>query len=373
MANAATYLRLALSRKHAVTPAYLIHHVTDHCNAKCRHCFIIHDGTYAIPDGVAGGSTLTLPEIARLTRTLGPNLYTVQLTGGEPMLRADLLGIIRYYYAVSAVRYVQVCTNGGLTDRTIALAEMVMSEDPARRFGFAISIDDLGERHDENRGITGLFDSILDTIRGLQEVQAAFPGLQLSVNITVTRHNQDRLTEIYHFLTRKVGVQNVVSTLVRGHPSDPAASGVDVDKYEAFVERCAQGWQRGEYAGFRNFLEARLVNAQNVLTRRNNVALVRDPAHHNVCYAGDLSGVVYADGTVAFCEEVPYIVGNLREWDLDFSALWLSEQAERVRARRDATPCRCTHECFAVCNTLFDPRRWPQLAAISAWGVRGHG
>lgn len=373
MANAATYARLALGRKHAAAPVYLIHHVTDRCNARCRHCFIIHDGDYAIPDGVAGGNVLTLQETAKLTRTLGPNLYTVQLTGGEPMLRADLLGIVRHYYANTPVRYVQVCTNGFFTDRTVALAETIMGEDRTRRFGFAMSVDDLGERHDQNRGIPGLFEQLLITVRELQGLQRSFPGLQVSVNVTVTWHNQEHLEEIYEFLTNKVGIQNVVSTLVRGRPSDPGSGGVDVNRYEQFTERCAEGWARGEHAGFRTFFEARLVNAQNVFTRRKNVALVRDPAERNTCYAGDLSGVIYADGAVAMCEEVPYTIGNLRDWDLDFMALWRSDIAERTRARRDASVCRCTHECFAVCNTLFNPRNWPQLAAIAAWGEGGVG
>ncbi|MBM7789574.1 radical SAM protein [Tenggerimyces flavus] len=371
MTRTATYARLALSRKRNTAPAYLIHHVTDRCNAKCRHCFIVHDGAYAIPDGVTHGDVLTLQEIERLTKTLGPNLYTVQLTGGEPLLRADLLGIIRAYYASSAVSYVQVCSNGWFTQRSAALAEAVLTEDPRRRFGFVISVDDVEARHDENRKMAGLFEALVGTIRALQELQKSFEGLQVSVNVTVTKHNQDRLHEIYTYLTSKLGIQNVMSTLIRGTPADPNAGGVDIDKYEAFVEACADGWMRGQYRGFGNFLEARLVNAQNVLTRRRNVALARDPTEHNVCYAGDLSGVVYADGTVAFCEEVPLVVGNLRDWDFDFTALWRSDLAARVRARRDATPCKCTHECFAVCNTLFNPRNWPRLALIAARGPHG--
>jgi MoaA/NifB/PqqE/SkfB family radical SAM enzyme len=361
----AGYAKLALGPKRAAPPVYLIHHVTDRCNARCRHCFIIHDGEYAIPDGVTGGDVLTLDEIDRLTRTFGPNLYTVQLTGGEPFLRADLLGIIRHYYANSVVRYVQVCTNGHFTDRTLALAESVMSEDQARRFGFAISIDDLGDRHDENRGVEGLFDDVVATIRALHELQRDFPGLQVSVNVTVTKFNEDRLLEIHRYLTKEVGVKNVLSTLIRGEPSDPAAGGIDLGKFEQFVEHCADAWISGSQPGFRNFLEARLVNAQNVLTRRRNVRMVQNPTP-NTCYAGDLSGVIYADGAVAFCEQVPYAIGSVREWDLDFMRLWRSDVAERVRARRDATSCYCTHECFAICNMMFNPRNWPDLLSVAA-------
>jgi MoaA/NifB/PqqE/SkfB family radical SAM enzyme len=369
MASALRYMRLALGPKHGATPVYLIHHITDRCNAKCRHCFIIHDGSYAVPDGVSGGDVLTLDEIERLTRTLGPNLYTVQLTGGEPFLRADLLGIVRNYYRNSCVRYVQICTNGRFTDRIVPLAEAVVSEDPTRLFGFSISVDDIGERHDENRGVKGLFDSVVETVREIQQLQRVFPRLQLSVNVTVSKYNEDRLLDIYEYLTGDLRVGNIVTTLIRGNPSDRGACGVDISKYERFVEHCADGWWRGKHQGFKGFLEARLVNAQNVVTHRNNVRLVREPTGPgNVCYAGDLSCVIYADGAVGFCEEVPFGIGNLRDWDLDFTRMWRSEVAERVRARRDATPCRCTHECFAIPNVLFNPRKWPEIAAVAAGG-----
>jgi len=356
---------MALGRKQGAAPVYLIHHVTDRCNAKCRHCFIIHDGEYAIPDGVSGGNALDLSEIERLVPTLGDNLYTVQLTGGEPFLRADLTAIVRTYFRDSVVKYVQICTNGQFTDRIVALAETVMSEDPTRLFGFSISVDDIGERHDENRGLAGLFGSLSNSVRELKALQRVFPRLQLSVNVTASSFNEDRLIPIYEYLTRDLCVGNVVTTLIRGNPSDEAAAGLDIDKYEAFIEHCADGWVAGKHRGFSGFLEANLVNAQNVVTHRNNVRLVRSPGKGTVCYAGDLSGVIYADGAVAFCEEVPYAVGNLRDWDMDFMRLWHSDVAGYVRARRNATACRCTHECFAIPNVLFNPRNWPELTSVA--------
>jgi MoaA/NifB/PqqE/SkfB family radical SAM enzyme len=364
MANRAAYLRLALSSKRGALPLYLIHHVTDHCNARCRHCFIIHDGSYAAPEGVGEGRPLTIEEISKLSSTLGPNLYTVQLTGGEPLLRADLLGIVRTYFANTPARYVQVCTNGKFTDRIAELAEAVMSEDSKRGFGFAISIDDIGSAHDANRGIQGLFDDVIATIRALERVRSVFPRLQVTINVAVSRFNQDHLMDIYDYLTGELGIRNIVNTLVRGTPSDPTACEVDAAKYQAFVERCASGWQRGEFGGFDGLLEATLVNAQNVVTRRKIIEMLADPKYRDPCYAGELSAVIYADGTVAFCETLPYVVGNLRDWNLDFGSLWQSPAAARIRRKKDETRCFCTHECFAVCNTLFNPRHWAELAAV---------
>ncbi len=357
------YLALALGRKRNATPVYLIHHVTDHCNAKCRHCFIIHDGNYAIPDGVSGGSLLTIEEIADLTKHLGPNLYTVQITGGEPLLRADLLAIVRAYYSNSAARYVQVCTNGMYTDRIVSLGETVLGENPNRRLGFVISVDDIGSLHDENRGVPGMFDALAASIRGLQALQKHFSGLQVSVNVTATRFNQDRLLLIYERL-QEMGVSNVLTTLVRGNPADTGALGVDPAKYSAFVEKCADGWFAQRDWGFRGLLEAPLVNAQNILTHRRNVERISNPDKPQVCYAGLLSAVIYADGSVALCEEEPYVIGNVRDWSFDFVGLWRSAAANRVRAWKSAIPCVCTHECFAICNVLFNPRDWPAVAAV---------
>ena len=54
-------------------PVSLVHFLTNRCNARCSFCFIDFDN----PETFAG--ELTLEEIDKLTKKLGPNLQNVNL------------------------------------------------------------------------------------------------------------------------------------------------------------------------------------------------------------------------------------------------------------------------------------------------------
>ncbi|KXA93650.1 hypothetical protein AKJ65_06125 [candidate division MSBL1 archaeon SCGC-AAA259E19] len=60
------------------------------------------------------------------------------------------------------------------------------------------------------------------------------------------------------------------------------------------------------------------------------------------CYAGQMEGVIYPNGDVAFCEFVKP-VGNLRKQNYDLKGIWRSERAEKYR--RLTKDCACIHGC----------------------------
>ena len=97
-----------LTRAH---PVSFVHFVTNRCNARCDFCFIDFD------DPATRVGELTLDEIDRLSRTLGPNLKNVNLTGGEPFARKDMTEIARLYLRNTNVESLFITTNGSLPDR----------------------------------------------------------------------------------------------------------------------------------------------------------------------------------------------------------------------------------------------------------------
>ena len=77
--------------------------------------------------------------------------------------------------------------------------------------------------------------------------------------------------------------------------------------------------------------------------------------HHFVtpCQAGSVLGVMAADGTVSPCEVLDWPFGNLRDFDLNFMALWDSAEAQKLRKWRDETKCSCTYECAWSYNLTY--------------------
>ncbi len=95
---------------------YLRVSVTEACNLRCRYC---------LPDGDLGAyaphrDTLSDAEIITVVEALAPlGLEKVRITGGEPLLRKGLPGLIRRIADTTHVREVTMTTNAFLLARQI--------------------------------------------------------------------------------------------------------------------------------------------------------------------------------------------------------------------------------------------------------------
>ncbi|MEK7707078.1 MAG: GTP 3',8-cyclase MoaA [Verrucomicrobiota bacterium] len=87
---------------------YLRISVTDRCNEHCLYC---------MPEGYKGwerqSDHLTAEEIIRVVRmAVGMGFRKFRLTGGEPLVRADVPEIVRAMAAIAGVEHIGISTNG---------------------------------------------------------------------------------------------------------------------------------------------------------------------------------------------------------------------------------------------------------------------
>src|SRR3984957_18538163 len=94
--------------------------VTDRCNLRCNYCMPQEEYAWLPREEL-----LAFEEIARLVgvfTSLG--VEDVRLTGGEPLLRRDLAGLVRMLAANPRIRDLAITTNGILfADQAEALHE----------------------------------------------------------------------------------------------------------------------------------------------------------------------------------------------------------------------------------------------------------
>ncbi|MEX0893779.1 MAG: radical SAM protein [Gemmatimonadota bacterium] len=166
----------------AVTPEHLPHvvawNLTRRCNLACAHCYI-SAGSWQ-----GTGTDLTTAEVRRIMDEIlamaGAPLFI--LSGGEPLLRADLEAIAEHATAGGAT--VVVGTNG-----TLLSAERIGSLRSAGVQGVAVSVDSLNERyHDRFRHGDGALADTLAAVDRLAEGE-----LDLVVQTTITRGNRAEL------------------------------------------------------------------------------------------------------------------------------------------------------------------------------------
>ncbi len=153
----------------------IIWNVCGHCNMTCPHC-------YAVATKAPSAKDLSTEEGLRLIDDLADNgIKVVIFSGGEPLLRPDLLELIQH--AKSRGLFPQLSTNG------VFITESKAAELAKAGIGYVgISIDGLPSFNDAYRGLEGGHDLAL---RGLQNSKQA--GMRTGLRITLTARNADHL------------------------------------------------------------------------------------------------------------------------------------------------------------------------------------
>ena len=157
---------------------YLRVSVTDRCNLRCVYC-MPPEGVEWIPHG----DILSYEQILRLCRVFaGLGLRRVRLTGGEPLARKGLDGLVAGLKAIPAIDHVAVTTNGTL------LAEQLPGLRAAGLDAVNISLDTLDR--DQFAAITRR-DALACVLEGLHAALAV-PGLTVKINCVPTAENRDQ-------------------------------------------------------------------------------------------------------------------------------------------------------------------------------------
>lgn len=371
MADAITYAKFArhLISKGDTLPLYLVFFITERCLAHCKHCLL--------GEKRVGLQELNLDEIERVSKSLGRILFLLP-TGGEPFLRDDIAEIVRIFHRNNQTANVGIPTNGYLTDKVVSGARSILETCPGLDLAIDVSFDGVGGKHDEIRGVPGLFDRAVTTYRELEKLKKHFPQFNLNVGVTVSRYNEDYLEELYAFLTEQLGVSTINHLLVRGNPKDPASKGVIPDKYKFFSDLLEEGALSSTLKGYHHYSFSDFVNAVRLVRQRVINEIIRTDTSQLPCYAGHLGGVLLSNGDVYPCELLDRKIGNVRDVDYDFSKLWFSETTRDIRCWIKESGCHCTYECFLTLSVFFTPssftrvlREYASLKAHRLLGKKG--
>jgi MoaA/NifB/PqqE/SkfB family radical SAM enzyme len=343
--------------KRGASPVYFVYFVTDFCNARCKHCLLqAHESSQK-------GRELTIDEIERVSASMDDMLFFTP-TGGEPFLRRDLPEIVRVFYTNNHALNVGIPTNGSLTGRVVEMTREMLDTCPGVDLHIDVSIDGIGEQHDDIRCFPGLFDRAVRTYQGLRDLERHYPNFSTCAEITVSPHNQDHLLELYDYLTHNVGVNTVFTLLMRGAPREPVSmEELDIRKYEELHAVLERDNKARILSGYYKMPFSDVLNAKRIVRPRIISRTVRERRFQIPCYAGGLGGAMFSEGQVLPCElHVDKVIGNVRDVDYDFKKLWFGTRGQEMRRYIRDTKCFCTYECFLTVNILFNPLVLPRVA-----------
>ncbi len=162
--------------------------VTDRCNFRCPYCMpaeIFGDRYEFLPKQ----AILSFEEIERLTRIfLGLGVRKIRITGGEPLVRAQLPDLVRRLASLAGARDLALTTNGFL------LADLAEPLEKAGLRRVTVSLDSLDEAVFARMNGRGL--SLERVLAGIEAAERA--GLSpIKLNCVVQRGvNEDSLVAL---------------------------------------------------------------------------------------------------------------------------------------------------------------------------------
>lgn len=341
--------------------------ITSVCDMRCVHCFF----TEELDDKPRKKLQMTTEELQRVSETLGGELPILIIAGGEPFTRKDLPEVVRAFYENNNLESVYLMSNGQIQKRIIPDVTRILEECPKLNVTVALGVDGLKEDHEKIRQKPGSWDNVIDTARQLQGIQKEIPRLDVQTCTCFMNSNQDRIFEWYDFLRYDLKPDKINVNYIRPPSARPEELNIDLNRYRKLSGMIDDDSRRGliknHYKGNGGYFKAAVDIYMHELiarTEEQQKAQLR-------CFAGTTGGVIYDEGTVSSCENLDPI-GNLRDYDWNFWALWNSPE---LAARRDQIKngCFCTHESNCYYPSLaFNPKHLIQIKKLERQLKRSH-
>lgn len=324
-------------------PAVLSLAVTGRCNSHCVMCNIWKSARDN-PDI----EKLELPRqniIDILSTSLFSELIELDLTGGEPHLRDDLvdivLGIINLKQSyLPRLRSIIITSNGFLPQRVISNYKAILSSLRGADIDLVSvnSLDGIGDTHDRIRGTAGAFSKVSETIDGLIKLKNENPRFIPGIKTTILHRNVGSLNDISGFASSR-GLFHIIS---------PALFTRARFKNMEMKDRLTLGME--EYDTVRDFYSSEELGANYFYTTAGRF-LETDKKRWTCSALFNYMFVDY-DGSVYPCEIVPEAIGNVKEQNID--DIWHGSEARRLRGEIGKLECCQTcHEPGAVRYSAF--------------------
>jgi MoaA/NifB/PqqE/SkfB family radical SAM enzyme len=158
-------------------PFLIAHFITNRCPCRCPSCLWLHNDWEDVP----------LADLKRFySEAKQEGFIATALSGGEPFIRKDLGKIVRFIKEEAGMPILLFNTGWYLKERMDEVLPyidmMLVSLDSSRP-----------ERHDEIRGLRGLFDRLIEAV---DLAKARYPGVSYQFNCCVQKGVADEIDDL---------------------------------------------------------------------------------------------------------------------------------------------------------------------------------
>ena len=177
-------------------PKVVILPITNRCNAKCVMCNIWKKDN---------SQELTLEHYNKIfmDEIIKNNVESVNITGGEPTLRKELLRIIDIIVDnCEKLKSITINTNGFIPYSYKKVLDYIIQKDSNIEFYFYFSLDGVLEHHDKIRGVKGFFERLEKTLDVFEEYKEKC-DVSVGFNFTITPYSCDNMIEANEYAKKR--------------------------------------------------------------------------------------------------------------------------------------------------------------------------
>lgn len=314
---------------------------TYRCNARCIMC-----------ESWRNPSKITDEFDPKILEKIPPRMKRLNITGGEPLLRKDIINIIEILD--KKTDRLEVSTNGYFTSKILAIAKRFP------KITIRVSIEGLPKLNDKLRGIENGFDHALRTVMDLKEL-----GLRdIGFAMVISHNNIADLLKVYQ-LSAAMGVEFSQSAMHNSFYFFKHDNQIDnielVEKNMIEFIRALLGSKRSNFPlkvkdWFRAYINAGLLRYMKRETRAIP------------CYAGTESFFIDPRGLILACNgsDKPWVMGDIKI--NSFDEIWHSSRADQVRRQVE----ECKRGCWMTGSSVPAMRRniWKPLKWVTGNKIR---
>ena len=304
------------------------------CNSKCKTCEIwkIYKEN---PDKYK--EELRFYEWKRLFDEIGDNLCWVEFTGGEALLKKDVVDIITYAYINTSIFAGGLTTNAVSPKTSYKKIKEILEKIPDKKIlNIGISLDGIPEVHDKIRGIEGNFEKAIYLFNELKQLKQQYKNLNIHFAYTISQYNAGRFEEFYKFVKNNYGISIDKITITFEHftgyyvrennkLNNPYGQfKEDIEKDVRFYINTLKKEKRQK--DLFNKIKLTFYNfyLKNILNFTNNPKKMVIP-----CSSGTYSSYIDPYGNVYPCTQWNFKMGSLKE--NSFKEIWWGKKAREVR------------------------------------------
>ncbi|MGD0728675.1 MAG: radical SAM protein [Candidatus Micrarchaeaceae archaeon] len=300
-------------------PYKLNYCITYVCQSRCITCNIWQ----MKPKG-----EMTIDEVREFVKA-NPYFKWVELTGGEPFLRSDIVEIAKTFKENSKGLYILTMPTNSLCNQDMVerkLREILALGIP--RVAVTVSLDGYREMHDKIRGIPGNYDKAIAMFKRLKELKKEYNNLYFVFGYTLSKFNKGEFAKTYEEVKKDIpdiryNDFHINLAQVSGNYYNNASDDIRANNPEIVGEL-------ENILKHRQFEVGVIPLIEGAFTRK---LVEYAKTGHSPMKSRSLEASLFMD---SFGNVYPSImwdqkIGNVRDVSYDLSKLWNNELAQKVR------------------------------------------